>query len=386
MLELVFLSESLNLAALVTLRPVAGAGLPRSARAGDKSSLALVGAVDANSFVSDAFQRVMANPRVRYEPLRGLERADVAALAREVLGAPMPEATVALVHDISGGNMFWVRQLVQLAAAQGVEAFAEYCARRSRHPLGALVSHLFEQLDDAPQTAAKYASVVGRYFDVDTLLHVLGAAEGDGMEAAGLRAALEVLELRSFVRAVDASTYQFQHPSIQETLYRQWLPRKAAAVHNAVAEHIEAAQRDRSEDRRREMYPLLSHHYELSACHPELAFRYSVKAADYFISTQAYADGLRYAVKAAGMVDSGSYSAADCRVLLDVVLTALDDLRSSARLPLGRLLPPEERAAAPHRGVGGRLGGGGPRGAALHQRVRVGRALPRPGRAAQRVW
>ena len=278
-----------------------------------------------------------------------------------------------------------MRQLVQLAAAQGVEAFAEYCARRSRHPLGALVSHLFEQLDDAPQTAAKYASVVGRYFDADTLLHVLGAAEGDGMEAAGLRAALEVLELRSFVRAVDASTYQFQHPSIQETLYRQWLPRKAAAVHNAVAEHIEAAQRDRSEDRRREMYPLLSHHYELSACHPELAFRYSVKAADYFISTQAYADGLRYAVKAAGMVDSGSYSAADCRVLLDVVLTALDDLRSSARLPLGRLLPPEERAAAPHRGVGGRLGGGGPRGAALHQRVRVGRALPRPGRA-QRVW
>jgi hypothetical protein len=168
--------------------------------------------------------------------LRGLPHADVAALASQVTGEPASDALVTLLHERTGGNPFFVRQLAQLvieAGPAGQEDNASTLPPGVRHVLASRLRAV------APETLRllECAAVVGRAFD----LRLVAAAAGLDLE--GALDSCDVAVRHGLVVTTDErlTTYRFIHALVQEVVYDQLPPGRAARLHARVATALEAA-------------------------------------------------------------------------------------------------------------------------------------------------
>ncbi|MEU1358821.1 BTAD domain-containing putative transcriptional regulator [Micromonospora zamorensis] len=159
------------------------------------------------------------------EYLAGLPVSATDELARAVVGAALDPATARLIHDRSGGNPFFVRELAQLYASEGEAALAAV-------PPGVrdVIRHRLAQLPTPTRTVLRQAAVLGRDLDPE----VLGALAGD--PAAVLDAVDRALQTGFLTEREPDGRLRFTHILVRDTLYADLSTPRRAAWHAAVAE------------------------------------------------------------------------------------------------------------------------------------------------------
>ncbi len=239
-------------------------------------------------------------------PLEGLNRDDVgrmaAARARGLPSPPtpapeasewIPERLITAVHRASGGNPFFVDELVQLLASQG-----RLGDRRSAHeplplPDGVrdAIRRRLTPLDAAASTALDAASVLGGEFNVATLGRVLKLAPAAVLEHvdSALRAGVVTL-------TEDPGRLAFAHSLVRETLLEGLGSTRRAQLHLLTAETLEDVYREDLEPRLSE----IAHHFLHAASEggAARAVDFAARAAQRAIEQFSYEEAARLYARA----------------------------------------------------------------------------------------
>jgi AAA ATPase domain len=239
--------------------------------------------------------------------LRGLDRTAVGDLiARATLDAPDP-ALVARLHDLTGGNPFYLDEVLRVLADddrlrdRGRDAAPVPLPDSVRETL----RRRLEPLDPEDRELLSLASVVGREFDVV----LLSAAAGSSADAAlGHLAAAVTAGLLE--ESSTAGRFRFAHALVHETVYGDLLPAARARFHQRVAAALEARAAAEHADA-----PLA-----------ELAAHYA-RAAPLGTAAQAVEWCVRAAEQAAGLFAYGDAIAHYERALAALALLAPDERR-----------------------------------------------------------
>ncbi|MGH2614313.1 MAG: helix-turn-helix transcriptional regulator [Thermomicrobiales bacterium] len=174
--------------------------------------------------------------------LRLLTSADVAQLLRAMLDLPRPAGAlfVRSLHALTGGNPFFVEEVVRsLIAEGGVYPSHEGWQRK---PLDQL--HIPRSVEDAVRrrtailssAAAEVltlAALAGRRVDFGLLLDLCGLAED------GLIAAIKELIAAQLLVEISADVFVFRHALTQQAISASLLARERRALHARMAQAIE---------------------------------------------------------------------------------------------------------------------------------------------------
>jgi DNA-binding SARP family transcriptional activator len=161
--------------------------------------------------------------------LVGLDEAEVAALARDLLGA---DELAARVHARTGGNAFFAEEVLRGLAETGSPDVPESV----RHAVGIRLSRLSE---DANALLAA-AAVLGLEHDASALEATAGL-EPDAAEAA----LDEVLRARLLRPAMAGRRFEFSHALVREAVYDELNALRRARLHRRAAEALTALGEDR---------------------------------------------------------------------------------------------------------------------------------------------
>ncbi|MEH1164228.1 BTAD domain-containing putative transcriptional regulator [Micromonospora sp. CPCC 205539] len=214
--------------------------------------LATYRATEISPELTAALARAAGLEPVR-EYLTGLSAQATGELVRAVAGAEQDPHTVRLIHQRSGGNPFFVRELAQLSADEGTAALAAV-------PPGVrdVIRHRLAQLPEPTRTVLRQAAVLGRDLDPG----VLGTLAGDPTTA--LDAVDRALQAGFLTEQESAGQLRFTHILVRDTLYADLSAPRRAAWHLAVAEALEE---------RRPADPAALAHHLLAAGGPAAAGR-----------------------------------------------------------------------------------------------------------------
>ncbi|MGC4794232.1 BTAD domain-containing putative transcriptional regulator [Micromonospora saelicesensis] len=159
------------------------------------------------------------------EYLAGLPAPATGELAGAIVGAELDQATARSIHQRSGGNPFFVRELAQLYASTGQAGLAAV-------PPGVrdVIRHRLAQLPASTRTVLRQAAVLGRDLDPD----VLGVLAGDPTTA--LDAVDRALAAGFLTERESDGRLRFTHILVRDTLYADLSAPRRAAWHAAVAE------------------------------------------------------------------------------------------------------------------------------------------------------
>jgi predicted ATPase/class 3 adenylate cyclase len=227
--------------------------------------------------------------------------------------ADLPEALRARIRERTGGNPFFVEEVIRSLIETGAvvrEERADLAGTRLYwratstgavldipDSLQSLLTARIDRLEEHARRTVQLASVVGRSF----YYKVLAA-----LEAGDLRAGAELdRNLKALMRAemiqeaarIPEVEYRFRNPLTQEIAYHTILLKRRRELHRLVAEAIEAL----FPDRLAEQAPRLSFHFS-EAQEPARALKYLILAADsaycLFANTEAirgYSEALKLA-------------------------------------------------------------------------------------------
>jgi DNA-binding SARP family transcriptional activator len=158
--------------------------------------------------------------------LSGLDAGEVAALVRAASGDAVEPGVLDVIVDRSGGNPFFVTELLRLdpdrLRAEGVPAAVRDVVRQR-----------LQRLPDDATRVLQVAAVIGRTFDAGVLEAVAGAGVDDALDQA---AAVHLVEEDEVV-----GRYRFPHALVQETLTEGLSGLRRARLHAAIATAIESA-------------------------------------------------------------------------------------------------------------------------------------------------
>jgi predicted ATPase len=196
-------------------------------------------------------------------PLDRMEPGEVGLIARSKMGqlvgagADVSDALIELVATRSDGNPFYVEELLNYIAAQGIDASDPAVLESLDLPesLNSLVLSRIDAAAEGPRRTMKVASVIGRTFlapmlpgtyeELGTLDDVLGHLD-----------ALRTLDLIALDREAELA-YMFKHGVTQEVAYGSLPFALRAVLHGRIGDYIERTEAD---DLDRNV-PLLAHHY-----------------------------------------------------------------------------------------------------------------------------
>ncbi|RAO27234.1 putative actinorhodin operon activatory protein [Micromonospora saelicesensis] len=159
------------------------------------------------------------------EYLAGLPAPATGELAGAIVGTELDQATARSIHQRSGGNPFFVRELAQLYASTGQAGLAAV-------PPGVrdVIRHRLAQLPASTRTVLRQAAVLGRDLDPDAL----GVLAGDPTTA--LDAVDRALAAGFLTERESDGRLRFTHILVRDTLYADLSAPRRAAWHAAVAE------------------------------------------------------------------------------------------------------------------------------------------------------
>ncbi|SEQ90436.1 Transcriptional regulatory protein, C terminal [Lentzea xinjiangensis] len=211
----------------------------------------------------------------RAEPVRvalgGLGEEAVAALVRPIA----EHADVRAIHERSGGNPFYVKELARLFAAEGELGVPAGVRDVIRHRLAVLPA--------GARKVLQQASVLGRDVDVDLLAEVAGEDVLDALDLA-----LEA----GFVVEVAPGRARFTHALVRDTVYEDVSLTRRARWHALVAAALESLRPDDVH--------LLAHHHVLAGTRGGAAVRALAAAAGATHSPREAVRWWRAAIQAAG--------------------------------------------------------------------------------------
>jgi tetratricopeptide (TPR) repeat protein len=164
---------------------------------------------------------VRRDPDLEAIALPGLGRADVAALAGEISDEALPAARVEELAARSGGNPFYVEELIAAGKSAGLPAsLADAILAR--------VSRLAEPVP----AVLREAAVVGVDIDDELLAAVSHRPEAEVAAALREAAAAQLL-------VIGESGCRFRHALTREALYEDLLPGERARLHLAAGQALQ---------------------------------------------------------------------------------------------------------------------------------------------------
>ena len=236
--------------------------------------------------------------------LDGLTGPEVEQLVRELGGGETPSGAEAL-HRRSGGNPFFVRELVRLAGRAPI----------ATAPAGvkAVVGLRLAELSPATRATLTAAAVLGADFDLATLVGVTGSgiddvlADLDESRASGLAAS-----------EVGSSSFRFVHAVVQEVLYDGLGLAERGALHAAAASALERRHGERAATE-------IAHHLlRATAGGPdERASAWATRAARHCDAGLAYEQAVAWYSQALALMAPGADPGAEAELLMGRAESAL---------------------------------------------------------------
>jgi AAA ATPase-like protein len=177
-------------------------------------------------------------------PLRGLRLADVETYVATATGATPRHDVLLRIHEITGGNPFFVGEVVRLMVAD--EAFAGP-GEATKDPLlripeevRALIRRRVAGLAPEAVSVLRIAAVIGREFDLHLLQRMSRLTPARLLDVLDEAVALGVVaELPATARR-----YAFAHELVRETLYDDLAPARRLELHDEVGRGLESVYAD----------------------------------------------------------------------------------------------------------------------------------------------
>ena len=196
--------------------------------------------------------RIARATRCQTVPLLGLEAADILALLKVAVPRyASDEAVAARIWQQTGGNAFFVHQILPLAALlEPGESIARLLPRTVRKAIERQCAGLSADV----QTVMRSASVFGRTFSVLLLAQALDRTLVSTMEAVD-EAVREHLLLEN---PEHAHHYRFVHVLVRDVLYEELGSHERAQLHGRIGRTLEAEVADPEQ-----IAAELAHHFNL---------------------------------------------------------------------------------------------------------------------------
>ncbi len=194
--------------------------------------------------------------------LQPLDEVSAETLLDRAAGAPLDPKLRSLVLERTGGNPFFIGEVVRNLATQKTVTVPATVQE--------LLAARLDGLDPGPRRVAQRASVIGRTFSTRLLAQL---ARDEPLEPA-----LATLEKEAFIAPRDVvpePTYSFRHALMQEVAYEGQLRSQRRVLHGQVGGAIEELYRDRLD----ESVDVLAFHYDRSE-NDEKALIWLVRAGD----------------------------------------------------------------------------------------------------------
>ena len=183
----------------------------------------------------------------------------IASKLAQVVGddAEPSHALVALVTDRSGGNPFYIEELISFIAGRGIDIADERAVRAVELPesLHSLILGRIDTVGEEPRRTLKVASVVGRVFEAPLLPGAypeLGELDTVTDHLGQLRAA----DLVNLDREAHQA-WLFKHVATQEVAYESLPFAVRSMLHGRIGAYLEATAGDAVD----QSLDLLAHHY-----------------------------------------------------------------------------------------------------------------------------
>ncbi len=222
--------------------------------------------------------------------LSGLALEDVVQLIHTELGQA-PEAQLAeAIHEMTGGNPFFVRELGHLLGEGGridLDASNQLSLTLPQSVKDA-VGRRLDGLSAECNGLLRSAAVIGREFGSHLLLEVGAASHEEQLELLA-----EALESGILVEPEGTvGRYAFSHALVRQTLYEELRIPQRVLAHRATADALERAHKSAPGEHLAE----LAHHLLESAVgeDPTRAVDACVRAAEHAIQTHAHAEAVRH--------------------------------------------------------------------------------------------
>ncbi|MFO0763105.1 MAG: protein kinase [Byssovorax sp.] len=200
--------------------------------------------------VRDLFPGLWADRGLEEVRLGALKKKGSEKLVRAVLGADVSEAMMSKLWERSGGNAFYLEELIRAVAEGKGDALPETVL--------AMVQARLDDLDPEARRVLRAASVFGQVFWTGALEALLGGAQAAPATAGPLADLVEreLLTRRGEGRFTGETEYVFRHATVREAAYAmlteadrklghllagEWLERAGEPSAVEVAEHFERA-------------------------------------------------------------------------------------------------------------------------------------------------
>lgn len=161
---------------------------------------------------------------VTYVRLDRLSPAQTAALLAAATGAPAPLRAAAALHHRTGGNPFFLEELLKALPGYDLEALVEQPLPWS---LADVLRRQVDDLDPVSHRIVEAATVLGHRIPFDLLAEVAGAGEDE------LIAVLRDLVTRGVLVESGEDEFAFRHALVREAIADQMLGRQRRRLHEA---------------------------------------------------------------------------------------------------------------------------------------------------------
>jgi DNA-binding SARP family transcriptional activator len=247
----------------------------------------------------DCLGELARTPEVVRLSLTGLSSEAVGDWLTVETGGEADPGVTAFVHDRTGGNPFFVRELAALLGSEGRLATLEAMQAGAAIPAAVqdVVRRRASRLPPDTQQLVAAAAVIGRRFDVDVLAAVTELSVDRALDelAPALDAGLIDVDSDRLGR------FAFSHAIVAETLAAEQNPVRRARVHASVTQAIEAL---RGPDLDPVIADLAHHAVEGAASGTAAAaVDHSVRAAELATMARAHADAFAHYANALRALD-----------------------------------------------------------------------------------
>jgi len=212
-------------------------------------------------------------------PLRRLEVSEVGVMVRQTFGDKVPSKLAKLVYEKSGGNPFFVEEILRSLAEErmvqpGQKGWIVPDVSRIRIPktVKAVVTQRLQRLDEACQRTLSLAAVVGRDFDFQVLREIAGLEEDQLVNQLDECLRNGLIQER---RVSERETYAFTDNQVRDVLYEGVSTVRRRRYHLQIGEILEKLHAKNLEEHADE----LAYHF-MEGRDDTKALEYFLKAGD----------------------------------------------------------------------------------------------------------
>ena len=174
--------------------------------------------------VAGLLARMERRHEVAHVRLDRLTPAQTAALLAAATGAPAPMRAATALHHRTGGNPFFLEELLRALPGYDLEALVEQPLPWS---LADVLRRQVDDLDPVSRRVVEAATVLGHRIPFDLLADVTGAGEDE------LIAVLRELVTRGVLTESGEDEFAFRHALVREAIADQMLGRQRRRLHEA---------------------------------------------------------------------------------------------------------------------------------------------------------